>query len=339
MLPALSRLDAVLVGLGSKLPEESDVNALREYINKGRGAAIYLLDGINTKNYNALIAPRLSTGVLQGKYIGFGNKYASFTQFDMAHPFFVGMFENKQAQTRIESPKFFSYYQFTKSGTPIISLSGGGTFLSEHNIGKGSLLLYSAPPTPDMSDLPRKTIFLPMVRRTVAFVSSIRSGASESENSFTTGAPVELELQGADGEQAGSSLVLKTPDGSIRRVVTTASASGALRLDISGVSKAGIYTLYRDADARVPVTAFAVNTRTDESDPKRATKEEMTKATASYFTSVDKNITYLNAEKGDLSKTVADSRFGVELWQTLLILALICGIAEMLVAREGKNNS
>jgi len=339
MLPALSRLDAVLVGLGSKLPEENDVNALREYISKGRGAAIYLLDGLDTKSYNSLIASRLSTGVLQGKYVAFGDKYASFTQFDMAHPFFVGMFENKQAQTGIESPKFSSYYQFVKSGTPIISLSGGGTFLSEHNIGKGSLLLFSASATPDMSDLPRKTIFLPLVRRTVAFVSSIRSGASESGNSFTTGSPVELELQGADGEQAGSSLVLKAPDGSIRRIVTTASASGGLRLDISGISKAGIYDLYRDADARVPVTAFAVNTRTDESDPKRATKGVMTKAIASYFTSGEKNIIYLNAEKDDVSKTVADSRFGVELWQTLLILALLCGIAEMLVARESKNNS
>lgn len=339
MLPALSRLDAVLVGLGSKLPEENDVNALREYINKGRGAAIYLLDGLDVKNYNALVAPKLSTGVLQGKYIAFGDKYASFTQFDMAHPFFVGMFENKQAQTGIESPKFSSYYQFVKSGTAIISLSGGGTFLSEHNIGKGSLLLYSAAPTLEMSDLPRKTIFLPLVRRTVAFVSSIRSGASQRENSFTTGSTVELELLGADGEQAGSSLVLKTPDGAIRRVRTTASASGTLRLDISGLSKAGIYTLYRDAEARVPVTAFAVNTRTDESDPKRATKEEMTKATLSFFTSGDKNIKYLNAEKDDISKTVGDSRFGVELWQTLLILALMCGVAEMLVAREGKNNS
>jgi hypothetical protein len=339
MLPALSRLDAVLVGLGSKLPEENDVSALREYISKGRGAAIYLLEGLDTKNYNSLVAPRLSTGMLQGKYIAFGDKYASFTQFDMAHPFFVGMFENKQAQTGIESPRFSSYYQFASSGTPIISLSGGSTFLTEHTIGKGSLLLYSAAPTLEMSDLPRKTIFLPLVRRTVAFVSSIRSGANEGENNFTTGSPVELEIQGADGEQAGSSLVLKTPDGAIRRIVTTASASGALRLDISGLSKAGIYTIYRDAEARVPVTAFAVNTRTDESDPKRATKEEMTKATASYFTSGDKNITYLNAEKDDISKTVGDSRFGVELWQTLLILALMCGVAEMFVAREGKNNS
>jgi hypothetical protein len=336
MLPALSRLDAVLVGIGAKLPEDGDINALRDYVTGGRAAAMYLLDGLDAKSFNTAIASKLQTGTIQGKYIAFGDKYAAFTQFDMAHPFFRGMFDNKQQG--IESPRFASYYQLVKSGTPIISLSGGGTFLSEHAVGKGSVLLYSASPALDMSDLPRKSVFLPLVRRTVSYVASIKAGGSERENSFYTGAPVELQLQGAEGEQAGSSFVMKSPDGSIRRVISTSSATGLLRLDIQGLSKAGIYTLYRDAEARLPVSAFAVNTRTSESDPNRASKVEMTTYISPYFTNVDKNITYLDASSGDIAKTVSDSRFGVELWQTLLLLALLCAVAEMLIAREGKTH-
>lgn len=336
MLPALSRLDAVLVGIGAKLPEDGDINALRDYVTGGRAAAMYLLDGLDAKSFNTAIASKLQTSTIQGKYIAFGDKYAAFTQFDMAHPFFRGMFDNKQQG--IESPRFASYYQLVKSGTPIISLSGGGTFLSEHAVGKGSVLLYSASPALDMSDLPRKSVFLPLVRRTVSYVASIKAGGSERENSFYTGAPVELQLQGVEGEQAGSSFVMKSPDGSIRRVISTSSATGLLRLDIQGLSKAGIYTLYRDAEARLPVSAFAVNTRTSESDPNRASKEEMTTYISPYFTNVDKNITYLDASSGDIAKTVSDSRFGVELWQTLLLLALLCAVAEMLIAREGKTH-
>lgn len=339
MLPALSRLDAVVVGIGKTLPQENDLSALRDYISNGHGAALYLLDGLDSKLYNSQIAPKLRTGEVQGKYIAFGDKYGSFTQFDMAHPFFEGMFESAQGQSGIESPKFLSYYQLARIGTPIISLSGGGTFLSEHTLGKGSSLLFSAAPTPQMSDLTRKSIFVPLVHRTAAYISSIGNTTNENNSNYTVGSAITIELQGIEGEQSGSSLVLKAPDGTLSRVVTTTSANGTLRVDIANVSSAGIYRLFRDADAQLQVSAFAVNSRTDESDPEQATNDAMSNATAPFFAGKDKNLLYLDIANDDIAKTVSGARFGVELWQMLLALALLCAIAEMLVAREAKSAS
>jgi len=41
----------------------------------------------------------------------------------------------------------------------------------------------------------------------------------------------------------------------------------------------------------------------------------------------------------DLERTVLESRFGVELWKYLLMLALIVGVIELLIARSTKRET
>jgi hypothetical protein len=339
MLPSLERLDAIMIGIGKEQIEPSDVKALKEYLAKGRGASLFLLADIDIKSYNASFAPALGLPLVSGKHTFEPGKYSSFTQFDLAHPFFQGMFEEKaNAAKGIESPKFTSYRDLASGGIPLVSLAGGGSFLSEYSVGKGNMLIYSVSPDFEESDLPAKSIFLPLVRRTAAYLASLsaQAKAEGAAGDIYTDSPAELAPAEIQSEQPGTSLLLKSPDGSSRRVQTVGSASGAIRLSLPSLSQAGIYTLYKDAEMRSPLVQFAVNVRSKEADLTRASRAEIEKILTPYFASSKEPILMLDASKDDIEKTVKQSRYGVELWQTFLMLALLCGILEMLVAREGK---
>jgi hypothetical protein len=139
-------------------------------------------------------------------------------------------------------------------------------------------------------------------------------------------------------EQSGLKLLVKSPDGSSERVESIVT-EGKPRIHIDNAHAAGIYTIYKDAEAREPVASFAVNIRSDEADLRRATKEEADSLVSPLFAKPKESIARLDPASKDLTKKIKESRFGIELWQTFLVIALICAIAEMLIAREAKKSS
>lgn len=336
MLPSLrSRLDAVFVEAGSSLYSE-DVKGLSDYINGGGGVAFFPSTGLNIESYNAEVASKLGLPQIERRDEA-GSSYYSFTQFDLAHPFFSGMFGDGGSTRGIESPKVSAYYKFAPGGTALISLSKGAPFLVEVSRGKGKILASSVTPTFAMSDFPRKGIFLPIIRRTAAYLASIATRADRGGDQFFTDAPFEVTLPDLPGEAPGSSLVIRYPDGATERLQSVLSADGRLRLQMTGARQAGIYTVFKDVEGRVPVTSFAVNVRTQEADLTRLPAADIEKHMAPQFSAKEKAVASLDISK-DFATTVKESRYGVELWQTFLFVALACAVIEMLIAREGKKN-
>jgi len=268
------------------------------------------------------------------------DKYSSFAQFDFAHPFFSGMFEEKTgslAARGIESPKVFEYYRFARGGIPLITLSSGAPFLTDVTIGKGEVLLYSTPPTFSFSDFPRKAIFLPLIRRTAAYLSSIGAKDENEEAQYYTDEPFDVMLPQLGNEQSGLKLLVKSPDGSSERVESIVTENKP-RIHVDNAHAAGIYTIFKDAEAREPIASFAVNIRSDEADLRRASKEEADSLVTPLFAKPKESIMRLDPAGKDLTKKIKESRFGIELWQTFLVIALLCAIAEMLIAREAKKS-
>jgi aerotolerance regulator-like protein/VWA domain-containing protein len=336
MLPSLrSRLDAVFVEAGSTLYEE-DVKGLSEYVNGGGGVAFFPSSSLDAESYNTNVAPRLGMPRIERREESAAS-YFSFTQFDLAHPFFTGMFGDGGSTRGVESPKVAAYYKFSAGGTPLISLSKGSPFLVEISKGKGKILLTSITPTFAMSDFPRKGVFLPIIRRTAAYLASLATRADRGGDQFFTDAPFEVTLPDLPGEAPGSSLVVRYPDGSTERSQSVLSADGRLRLQMNGARQAGIYTVFKDIEGRVPVTSFAVNVRTQEADLVRMPATEIEAYIAPQFAAKEKALATLDISQ-DFARKVKESRYGVELWQTFLFIALACAVAEMLIAREGKRN-
>ncbi|MEP7234377.1 MAG: hypothetical protein ABI778_03685, partial [Ignavibacteriota bacterium] len=336
-----SRLDGILIGIGSEPIDAADSKGIKDYVSSGKGAALFTLSGVTPQIFNPGISIPLGLPTIDSKEGSAGSdKYSSFAQMDFAHPFFSGMFEEKTgglAARGIESPRIFEYFRFGKGGIPLVTLSSGASLLSEFSISKGKILLYAIPPTFAFSDLPRKAIFLPLIRRTAAYLASVGIKDENDEAKYYTDEPFDVSLPQLGGEQSGLKLLMKSPDGSSERVVTIATDNKP-RVHIDNAHKAGIYTLYKDAEAREPVASFAVNISSDEADIRRAGTSESDSLLSPLFPKPKESIARLDPAKKDLTTKIKESRFGIELWQTFLMVALICAIAEMLVAREAKRS-
>jgi len=345
-LPASgNRFDAVIAGIGAEIPSPEDVNGLKSYVAGGHGAAVFLMPNLNIQSFGEL-APQLNLPRATSKNGSptDNSRYVSFSQIDFAHPFFSGLFEESAGNTSslrgIESPKFYEFYTLEQQkGLTLIRFSNGTPFLTESSLGKGSILLFAAPPTLSFSDFPRKSVFLPVIRRTAAYASSIQAKRDENvQTSYVTTEPFDIELPQLAAEQSGATVLIKAPDGSSERAQVLILEDGRARLHLEQAKVAGNYTVYRDAEGREPIAAFAVNIQSDESDLASATDEEMHSYLLERTSGRKESVVTLTPKQKSFGEAVIRSRFGVELWQTFLWAAAILALLEMIIAREARRN-
>ncbi len=191
--------------------------------------------------------------------------------WNSSHPFFAGMFEttpnNSSSLQGIASPKIFESYSLAaNAGLPLIKLSNGSPFLLEARVGKGDILLYNIPPTMAYSDFPQKSIFLPLIRRTAAYASSIQAVQDERQSKeLVTTEPIRCPIAGIDRRASRRNRSSRASTGwhQFPRAPSQ-SMPMASRNCVSTMRRiAGNYTVFRDAAAQVPVGAFAVNIQSE----------------------------------------------------------------------------
>jgi hypothetical protein len=336
--------DGIIVELGPQALNETDLAGLKEYVASGHGAAIFLLPGLDPNAVNHdLVNLALPDIIRKEGTPNDATHYAGFARIEFSHPFFAGMFEsipnNSSALQGISSPKIFeSYALAANAGLPLIKLSNGSPFLVESKLGKGDILLFDIPPTMAFSDFPQKSIFLPLIRRTAAYASAVQSSMAENQSKdFVTTEPFDVPLPGLAGEQAGATVLVQAPDGSSSRAPITLNADSKPQLHFDNARIAGNYTVFRDAAAQEPVGAFAVNIQSDESDLRSASLKDMNDYLTVRMANRKPLVIRLMPTDKQLAKTVEQSRYGVELWQSFLWAALILALIELLIAREARS--
>jgi hypothetical protein len=336
--------DGIMVELGPQALNESDLAGLKGFVTSGHGAAIFLMPGIDINAVDHdLVSLALPDITRKEGDPNDASHYLSFARIEFSHPFFAGMFEttpnNSSALQGISSPKIFeSFALATNAGLPLIKLSNGSPFLLESKVGKGDILLYNIPPTMAYSDFPQKSIFLPLIRRTAAYASSIHESLDESQTqNYVTTEPFDVQLPALTGEQAGATVLVQAPDGTSSRIPITINADGKPQLRFDDARIAGNYTVFRDASAQVPIGAFAVNIQSDESDLRAASLKGMKDYLAARMSNAKPLIIRLTPGDKDLGKTIEQSRYGVELWQSFLWAALILALIELIIAREARS--
>ncbi len=79
-----------------------------------------------------------------------------------------------EKKKQIESPEIYSYFKINPGGKgkSIIKLEDESSFLSEYSVSEGKILLFSASPVFSWSDFPIKSIFAPLVTKSVMYLSS-----------------------------------------------------------------------------------------------------------------------------------------------------------------------
>jgi len=323
----LGQYDAVLL-VGPRSLSSGEVDALSRYADRGGGVLLFPSDQPDASTYNALLSA-LDAGQIQGfsGSIGDDQSVASFERVDLQHPLFEGVFnQDRRADAEVEQPDIYYTMDLRpsgRSGQTLIELSNGRPFLHEVRHGGGSMLVSAVAPTPRWSDLPVRGLFVPLLYRSVYYLSA---GASVTGEQFVAGEPGELRITGV---APGTSLRLLGPEES-EVAPDQRNLFGATLLSVGrSLNVPGVYDV--QAGERL-VRRIAVNVDPNESNLRVATPDS---AAATLGRVVGTSVQSLS---GTGSETVAEAlrtqQAGTELWNVFLLLALVFLVAEMVVASQ-----
>jgi hypothetical protein len=334
--------DVLLLSAGRALPQGAGAR-IASAVRNGMGLLIFPgpdtdAAGLSRSLLEPLGIPAISTPPPRPE----NSEASSFLRFgttDLSHPVFAGMFEQTAVNTAspsIESPHITSAATLAPGpgAATLIGMTDGRPFLLEYRSGNGRVIMCAVDAGMAWSDLPVRGIFAPLLHRSMVYLSTATTGDTGSR----VGDRLTLSLPRASGESRREFAIV-SPDGSEERVVPHIRA-GALFFTSSSAELPGVYTL-RDARASRPgaapavLQAAAVNSRMEESDLVPAT-DGMIAACATACGIAAEHIRELPGAEG-LERAVGEARYGVELWQTFLLLALLCAALEMVIARTTRS--
>lgn len=303
---------------------ESDVNLLEKFSSAGKGIFIFPPADAELQNFNSLLK-RISSLGIESKEFSDGN--VKISEIKTEHPLFKGVFRtvgNEYLTQSPESPDMKSYFRILagENTYPVISLNNGVPLISEYSKGNSKIILSALPPDFQMSDIPAKNFFLPMLIRGVYLLSDnnsvVRNGRISSD--FVR----EIIKKNID--------TVFAPDGT-GIAVSGNNLSKLIRSQFNGT---GFYQISDSASGKI---TFAVNNDSAESFFGKYNEN----SSVDYFKSNGfPNVQYFT-NTSDLKSAVENNRKGIELTPFFLILAVLFIILEIiyssfLLRRKQKTN-
>ena len=335
----MMRRAAVILLCTSRGFSSSQLSELRSFVNDGGGLAVFPGTLVDAAGFNA----QFGEGLHLPLCIGIDRSSApraeigSYTEFDkveLRHPIFEGMFESSATQPskrspsasprKVESPRIRSYARFalTAQTTPVITLTSGGAFLIESSMGSGKILLFAVPTTTEWSDFPLKGLFVPLMHRTVLYLGHQQSRGDD----VAPGSEVLIRSSLATSDV----WTIRTPQ-NIELTATPSRQSVQRVVQFAATDQLGLYAVSAKA---IPLQQFVVNMDPRESQMAPASDAEINNLWKRI--GIEKSTVRTIDHPEDLERKVMESRFGLELWKYLLLLALAVAIIELLVERTSQ---
>lgn len=313
--------------------------ALGEYVKGGGGLLIFPGRDLSVADYNDLFES-LGAGRFAGETGAPGGEgddpsvdgtvVGTFGRVDTEHPLFEGMFETDPTgeTPTLEQPSIYRLTEYVPAGAneqALIELTGGEPFLHEIRSGEGAVLLFGVGPDIRDSDLPVRGLFIPLLYRSMYYLSST---GSTMGNSAQAGDALSIRLPGIDSDatvrvlnEAGEEFLPEQ-----RRV------PGAVLAELRGpYFRPGYYEVSADGELQRIVV---VQPPAAESDLSLVDRGDL----ADVFgeeTGFEADVLRVDAvDEAALEQRLIEARTGVELWNVFLALALSFLLLEMLVARQ-----
>lgn len=325
----LGEFDAIILA-GASPTSSGELATLRDYVTSGGGLFVTPGAGVSMQELSTLLQG-LGGGSIRGITGERGGEQAvaSVDRVDTEHPVFEGVFESSSGDDplRAESPRVLSAVEYVPaSGTEqtLMRMSNGSPFLQEIRTGRGIVMLLAVGADPTWSDLPVRGIFVPLVFRTLQYLSATE--AVQGEN-LVAGGGAELRLAGLSGQ---TPVRLVSPFGE-ETIPEQRPVPGAVLLQVpQTLDIPGIYDVY---EGERLVRRLAMNPDAAESDLAQFGAAELLQ---SLNDETDASIRLLDipGDAGDAAGEIRAQRTGIELWNVFLLLALLFLVSEMIVARH-----
>jgi hypothetical protein len=315
----LNNYDAVII-IGSKVIDRSD--NLRKFLTLGGGVIIFPSSKPELTGFqgllNSLKLPQPKEIIYYSEQI---NKTVDFEKVDYDHPLLQNIFRDEQKK-EIESPIIQNYYKISPmgKGKSIIMLLDGSSFLSEYDFERGKIFVFNVSPVMEWSDFPIKSIFAPLIYKSVIYLSA----EDRSESEYIAGEPLNINIS----RRTLPVIKVDRPDRSEDLINLNLNDSDFLNYGKTYLS--GNYKIYSGVDL---LETISVNTDQLESNINYISDDEF----EDYLKEINFKGAHIKITKGEDPVTlILQARFGSELWRYFLIAAFLLALIEMTIARSAK---
>jgi hypothetical protein len=282
---------------------------------------IFPSSGLNATNFISSLNS-VGVGITGGLVKTDKGQSVHFNEIDFNHPLFENIFVDEKKK-QVESPDFYSYYKINPAGKgkTIISLEDESTFLSEYSLNDGKILLFSSAPVFSWSDFPLKSIFAPLITKSVMYLST----KSTSDNDYLAGEKLNVNVS----ERTLPQIKVLRPDNT-EEIVNLDPNFNSDFFSYSNTFKTGNYKFFSGDKL---LSEVSVNT-----DPAESVTEYLSESDFdNYLENIDFEGRHFRIDKGaNPEQMILQARFGSELWRYFLLAAIILALVEMTVARNAK---
>ncbi len=314
----LSKYQTIIISANNV---SNGIEQLKDFVTNGGGLILFPSSNPDAASFNRTLT-QLGLGNAQafvGKINGSDIKI-NFDKTDFDHPVFQNIFKSNDKK-KYESPELNAYYKLSKSGKQIISLVDGSSFLDEIKIGNGKVFLFNSSPVLSWSDFPIKSIFAPLINKSVVYLSA----KDREQNVFLAGEEISVNLKGSTQSQ----IKIVKPDKS-EEFINLDQNQNRDYLTYHNTQTAGNYKIYSGENL---IEDISVNTDPTESKTIYADKDDF----ENYLSQINFKGVYTSIDKDEnISQKIMQARFGSELWRYFLLVAIILALIEMTIARNTK---
>ncbi|MEE9449264.1 MAG: BatA domain-containing protein [Ignavibacteriaceae bacterium] len=310
----------VIFLLGSNL--HSGVIKIEDFLNNGGGIVVFPGSVQNLAGFSNLLTSLGLPSTTQLIISDETGQPFEFEKVEFEHPLFKDIFLDEE-KTEIESPQIYSYYrnQTKGKGKSIITLVDGSSFMSEYSVSEGKVFLFNSSPVTTWSDFPLKSIFAPLMNKSVFYLSS----KNKSKVDYLTGEKINVNISSRNLPQ----IRIEKP-GNREDMINLAENTGSDFLFYPTTNFAGNYKFYSGEKL---LDNVSVNTNPVESKINYLTDDEFD----TFLQKINfKGMHVRIGKKENPLQVILQARFGSELWRYFLIAALFLALVEMTIARNVK---
>ena len=240
---------------------------------------------------------------------------------DRQHPILQGVFKGFNSESGLgDSPKIMKAL-CTQAGQSIISMQGG-SFLNEIRRGEGKVMYCAVPPSPAWSSFPFTGLMPTIIYRSAQYLSAKEVFTLEK----TAGQEAIILIP--TKSSASSIFTIKDPNG-FESDMQAADLPGGMSLQFGKPEMTGVYGVF--SKDKNPITSLIVNQSSKEGHLIYKNLQESMSALKKRLNHPE-SLLVLNKNES-IANSVAKARIGTELWRFFILLALLCAITEMIVAK------
>ncbi len=307
----------VVILAGACALSDSYVERLWSFVDRGKALFVIYGSETDTDAFNRQWS--VTTGVVIKEPIKTSVSRAghyTFSSVDLEHPIF-SVFDFEDGKPPLV--KFYTLPRLSllSDSRVLMRFSGDRPALVERRYGRGRVLTFTGPMSPEYSDLTGHAFFVPFVSRVAEYLAS---DLSSVDLDLFVGQNIarSVNIRGS----LRSPLQLRAPDSSVY-IVPPQEEGDRLLYRPDAADQPGIYrTTYLGQE----VDRFALNLSPTEADLAVVDVDQMVSALGA-------GEHHLLPTTADLMTVISELRFGKELWSLFLWLAAILLLIEMLLAR------